>query len=98
MKVASAISTWWSFYATLQAADHYCAAGLFVHLADGEELPCTGNNPLDTSIAISPSFVTGWVNSLVRRSASAPRARYGTPPMWMKAGSPKLGRMAASCG
>jgi hypothetical protein len=31
----------------------------------------TGNDPLDTSIAIGPSFVTGWINHLISRYGTA---------------------------
>jgi hypothetical protein len=33
--------------------------------------PITGNNPLDTSIAITPAFVSGWVNHLVTTFGTA---------------------------
>ncbi|MBX7247312.1 MAG: glycoside hydrolase family 44 protein, partial [Candidatus Sumerlaeaceae bacterium] len=33
--------------------------------------PITGNDPLDTSVAIDPSFVTGWINHLKTRFGNA---------------------------
>ena len=33
--------------------------------------PIAGNNPLDTSIAVNPSFVTGWINDLTGRYGNA---------------------------
>lgn len=33
--------------------------------------PIIGNNPLDTSIAISPTFVTGWINHLTGQYGTA---------------------------
>jgi hypothetical protein len=33
--------------------------------------PITGNNPLDTSLAIGPAFVSDWVSSLVNRYGTA---------------------------
>ena len=33
--------------------------------------PVTGNNPLDTSLAITPAFVTGWINHLTGKYGTA---------------------------
>jgi len=46
--------------------DPNCGNGI---LTNGN--PVTGNDPLDTSIAITPAFVTGWINHLTEKYGSA---------------------------
>ncbi|HVM70988.1 MAG TPA: glycoside hydrolase family 44 protein [Anaerolineales bacterium] len=58
-----------SKYGAQQDTDPYdsdCGNG--VH-TDGTNI--TGNDPTDTSLAITPAFVTGWVNSLVSSYGTA---------------------------
>ena len=58
-----------SKYGSQQSSDSWdpdCGNG---KLGDGT--PITGNDPLDTSIAITPAFVTGWINHLTGTYGSA---------------------------
>ncbi len=58
-----------SLYGSQQAVDPWdndCGNGI---LPDGSLI--TGNNPLDTSIAIDPSFISAWINHLVGKYNSA---------------------------
>ena len=58
-----------SIYGSQQSSDSWdpnCGNGV---LTNGT--PITGNNPLDTSIAITPAFVTGWINHFMAKYATA---------------------------
>ncbi len=58
-----------STYGAQQSTDYWdpdCGNGKHTNGTD-----ITGNDPLDTSIAISPTFVANWVNHLVGRYGTA---------------------------